>query len=220
MPEILWGLGFAACHQLPTHSLFCGTDQIPWCARCSGFYWGAFIAIIFLALFRTIRAGRPPLPVVIILGLGTILLAADALSDMFGWRSSTGFTRLGSGLWMGLSIPPLLWSWIARHSGGDENRAVVGYSWLMTVFGSAGLILWLGLTAPQWAWWLLAGGTALGQIGLWGLVNVAVMGLIITEGRLRWFWIILIAFVFLLLELLLLGMIHLALLGLVMPFTG
>jgi uncharacterized membrane protein len=215
MREILWGLGFAVCHQLPAHSLFCGTEQIPWCARCSGLYWGALISTITLLIFRPKGFARPPFVILIILSLGTFLLAVDALSDLIHLHASTNFTRLATGLLMGLSLPPLLVALLLKDGKLDESKPFLRWDWLVATFAMAGLALWFGLEGYDWSWGVLAGGTALGQMVLWGLCNLALAGFIIRrkpERKFRWLWIGILATVMLLVEFFLLGMVHFAML--------
>jgi uncharacterized membrane protein len=213
MREILWGLGFAVCHQLPTHSLFCGSEQIPWCARCTGLYWGALISAITLLILHPKGIARPPLVILTILCLGTLLLAVDALSDLFRLHASTNFTRLATGLWMGASLPPLLLALLLKGGKLDETKPFLRWDWLAATFVLAGLALWFGLTTYDWSWWALAGGTALGQIVLWGLCNLALAGLIIrrkASTKFRGAWMGILAATMLLLELFLLGTVHIA----------
>lgn len=40
-------VGYAVCHRLPSHSLFVGDTQLPLCARCTGEFNAAAIALIF-----------------------------------------------------------------------------------------------------------------------------------------------------------------------------
>jgi uncharacterized membrane protein len=213
MRELLWGLGFAVCHQLPSHSLFCGIEQIPWCARCTGLYWGALISSLTLLIFRPKGIARPPLAILTILGLGTLLLAVDALGDLFRLHASTNFTRLATGLWMGTSLPPLLLALLLRGCKLNEAKPFLRWVWLAATFLLAGLALSFGLAGYDWAWGVLAGGIALGQIVLWGLCNLAVAGLILSRKhatRLRWVWMGILAATMLILELFLLGTVHIA----------
>jgi uncharacterized membrane protein len=215
MREILWGLGFAVCHQILTHSLFCGGEQIPWCARCTGLYLGALVSTITLSVFRPKGFARPPLAILIILGLGTPLLALDALSDLLRLHQSTNFTRLATGLWMGISFPPLLIALLLKGGRLDEIKPFLRWDWLIATFGLAGLALWFGLMGYDWSWWVLAGATALGQIILWGLCNLALAGLIIrrkAERKFRWLEMGILATTLLLVEFFLLGVVHIAML--------
>ena len=215
MREILWGLGFAVCHQLPTHSLFCCAEQIPWCARCTGLYMGALISEITLFIFRPKGIARPPLLILIILSLGTFLLAVDALGDLFHLHASTNFTRLATGLWMGLSLPPLLVALLLKGGKLDETKLFLRWDWLAATLALAGFALWFGSVGYDWSWWVLAGGTALGQIVLWGLCNLALAGLIIPRKhgtKLRWVWMGILAAVMLLVEFFLLGTVHITML--------
>jgi uncharacterized membrane protein len=214
MRELFFGLGFAACHQLPTHSLCPGGDPMPWCARCTGLYLGALLAFILMALFRTRSVGKPHIVILIILGLGIPLLGIDALTSMVGWRNATNLTRLGSGLWMGISLPPLLWALLGAEAGGNKEKPVIGWMWLAVTGGLAILSAWLILTLQESGgealWWILSSASALGQVLLWGVVDLALAALIIKKGtQHRRIWSAIMAGVLLLAELFLLGMLHL-----------
>ncbi len=114
---------------------------------------------------------------------------------------------------MGLSLPPLLLALLLKGGNLDESKPFLRWDWLGATFGLAGLALWFGLTGYDWSWGVLAGGTALGQIVLWGLCNLALVGLIIRrkpETQFRWVWMGILATTMLLVELFLLGTVHIA----------
>ena len=49
----VYGLGSFVCHQLPERSWRLWTAQMPVCARCTGIYFGAAIAALTAAAFRS-----------------------------------------------------------------------------------------------------------------------------------------------------------------------
>lgn len=55
----LWWVGSAVCHQLPDHSFQLNGQQLPLCARCTGTYLSAFIALLYF-MTRGKRAAIPP----------------------------------------------------------------------------------------------------------------------------------------------------------------
>jgi len=59
LQEKLWWLGSAVCHQLPEHSFQLNGLQFPLCARCTGSFLSAFIAILFF-MVRGKKAAIPP----------------------------------------------------------------------------------------------------------------------------------------------------------------
>ncbi len=52
-------IGYAVCHRLPSHSLFVGTVQLPLCARCTGEFNAAAIALIFQGVLSRKRSLLP-----------------------------------------------------------------------------------------------------------------------------------------------------------------
>jgi len=116
---------------------------------------------------------------------------------------------------MGLSLPPLLLALLLKAGKLDKVKPFLRWDWLATTFALAGLALWFGLAGYDWSWWLMAVGTALGQIILWGLCNLALAGLIIRhkqEKKHRLVWLGILGTTLLLVEFFLLGMVHIAML--------
>lgn len=112
--------GYAICHRITERSFTVGGRQFPLCARCTGIYLGVVLAFTVLLLSgRGRRAGLPPLPSLLALGLFIAAMAVDGLnsySHFFpeaphlyqprnGLRLLTG---MGTGLAMGLVVAPAL----------------------------------------------------------------------------------------------------------------
>ena len=52
-------IGYAVCHRLDSHSLHIGSIQMPLCARCTGEFNAAFIALIFQGIISHKRSKLP-----------------------------------------------------------------------------------------------------------------------------------------------------------------
>jgi uncharacterized membrane protein len=76
-------IGYAVCHQIPSHSFIVCGHQFPLCARCTGTFAGALIGFLGQAVvLRRRRATEFPSPFIIaVLFLFTALWAADGLNS-------------------------------------------------------------------------------------------------------------------------------------------
>ncbi len=52
-------VGYAVCHRLPSHSFFVGDTQLPLCARCTGEFNAAAIALIFQGFISRKKSKLP-----------------------------------------------------------------------------------------------------------------------------------------------------------------
>jgi uncharacterized membrane protein len=110
-------IGYAVCHRIDLRSFHIGDYQFSVCARCTGQYLGAVLGLIFLALLRPRRAGRPPWFVIAILVLGVGGYALDGFNSFLHlipftekyWLYEPNNTlRLITGTLMGLGISVML----------------------------------------------------------------------------------------------------------------
>jgi uncharacterized membrane protein len=122
--DFLKKVGFAVCHQLPGHTLFCEGSMMPLCARCTGIYSSLFFTVmILLALGRLPRARLPSAPG-IALGLGFFAaMAADVFTALLGWRETSNTFRLATGALAGTAIPVLGLPLANRIIWERENKA-------------------------------------------------------------------------------------------------
>jgi uncharacterized membrane protein len=75
-------VGYAVCHQWPEHSFAVAGQSLPLCARCTGTYFGALLALAFiLATRRGKNAGWPPKSVLVLLGVGFAAMAVDGVNS-------------------------------------------------------------------------------------------------------------------------------------------
>jgi uncharacterized membrane protein len=74
-PRLVFPVGRFICHQRPERSFFIGVQQMPVCARCTGLYAGAALAVpLALALAVSLSAPR-----------ARVLLAIAALPTAITW---------------------------------------------------------------------------------------------------------------------------------------
>lgn len=112
--------GYAICHRISDRSFTVAGRQFPLCARCTGTYLGVALAFAILALTgRSRRAGLPPLPVLLVLGLFIAGMGIDGINSYAHFFPDAPhlyeprnwlrlLTGMGTGLAMGLVVAPAL----------------------------------------------------------------------------------------------------------------
>jgi uncharacterized membrane protein len=123
-------VGYAVCHQLPSHSFHLGGRQLPLCARCTGIYLGAFFTFFGLAGRHRDRSGEmPPVPVLALLLGFVALMALDGVNSYVAsffpflphpyeprnWLRLT--TGLPTGVAMAVIITPIFHATVWRSPG-------------------------------------------------------------------------------------------------------
>ena len=75
-------IGYSVCHQIDLRSFHLGDRPLPLCARCTGMYLGALLALTFHVV-RKPRAGRyPPRHLMVIFALFGLIWAIDGLNSV------------------------------------------------------------------------------------------------------------------------------------------
>jgi uncharacterized membrane protein len=109
-------IGYAVCHRIDLRSLHLGDRQLPLCARCSGMYLGALLALIYYQIGRP-RAGLfPPRVVIYIFVMFVLMWAVDGFNSFihllpFGPRLYTpsNTLRLITGFLMGIPLATMVY---------------------------------------------------------------------------------------------------------------
>ncbi len=110
-------VGYAVCHRLDQRSFHIGDYQFSVCARCTGQYLGAVLGVLFLAIFRPYRSGRPPWFIIGILIVWAATYALDGVNSFLHlipgtenlWLYEPNNTlRLITGTGVGLGISVML----------------------------------------------------------------------------------------------------------------
>src|SRR5512139_3814251 len=70
-------IGYAVCHRIDARSFHIGDDQLPLCARCTGEFFSAGTALIFMALVSGKRSKLPSRGIIAILILFFLAFGID-----------------------------------------------------------------------------------------------------------------------------------------------
>lgn len=151
----LQGLGFAVCHQSPTHSFHFHDHSMPLCARCTGMYLGALITMLMQIRRRNERLNAFPKPFFLVaFGLFLAGFAVDGFNSLF----AKGFdihlydtqnwmrliTGLGVGWGMGALIGPAIHQsvWVKSTNAAFFSKPVQ-LLWLVlfSAVPAAGMLL-------------------------------------------------------------------------------
>ena len=109
-------IGYAVCHRIDVRSFHLGTRALPLCARCSGMYLGALVAIgTLVALGRGRHGGFPRASLFAVFGLFAAAWAIDGLNSYLTLipgaphaYEPNNVLRLVTGTLMGLSLGVLV----------------------------------------------------------------------------------------------------------------
>lgn len=104
-------VGYAVCHRIELRSFALGERQLSLCARCTGMYLGAMLALAMQLGIGKKRAANPPLPVWLALGIFVLLFGIDGVNSYLhlfpgfvGIYEPQNWLRLFTGTGMGVSI--------------------------------------------------------------------------------------------------------------------
>lgn len=110
----LQAIGYSFCHQIESHTLTIGDKLLPLCARCTGMYLGALVAVIVLAN-RKRPAAAPSRARIIVLAMLFLGFVVDGVNSMLTTflhiqplYEPNNFMRLFSGLIMGMILANLI----------------------------------------------------------------------------------------------------------------
>ncbi|MCA1058463.1 DUF2085 domain-containing protein [Rossellomorea aquimaris] len=93
-------LSFMPCHRMPERSLNVKGKQFPLCFRCMGILFGMILGVSFTLLFFQALTFVHLLMAVLFI----IPLLVDGFTQKWGWRRSTNFLRLLTGLLCGMGL--------------------------------------------------------------------------------------------------------------------
>jgi uncharacterized membrane protein len=88
-------VGYAVCHRLDSHSLHIGDVQMPLCARCTGEFNAAAIALAFQGIVSPKKSRLPGRGVVAVLALLFLAFAIDGSNSYLALLKATDPTAFG-----------------------------------------------------------------------------------------------------------------------------
>ncbi|MBI9045623.1 MAG: DUF2085 domain-containing protein [Anaerolineaceae bacterium] len=151
-------IGYAVCHQIPSHSFQIGERSLPLCARCTGMHLGALFGLIF-HLFRGKRGLFPPFKLLIVFGLFLIAFGLDGINSYL--------TLLPPFDWIPDSYEPQ--NWLRLVTG-----VLLGTGIAAVIFPTFNQTIWKDwINEPALKTWK--------QLGTLILIAVGLIGLILTE---------------------------------------
>jgi uncharacterized membrane protein len=116
-------VGYAVCHRLDSHSLHIGSIQMPLCARCTGEFNAAAIALVFQGLFGARKSKLPSRGILAILAAFFLAFAVDGSNSYLALLKNSyvgafknipnlyvtdNTTRVFTGSGMGLALGSIL----------------------------------------------------------------------------------------------------------------
>jgi uncharacterized membrane protein len=108
-------IGYAVCHRIDLRSFHLGDRTLPLCARCTGMYLGAMLALGYQSLFGR-RSGAPPAGVLVALALFGLAFVVDGVNSFLSLipgvphlYSPQNWLRLLTGTGMGIVIGAALY---------------------------------------------------------------------------------------------------------------
>ncbi len=104
-------IGYAVCHRIDLRSFHLGERQVALCARCTGMYLGAVLALVFQAVVGRRRAGLPSRPILFFLAVMALAFVVDGLNSFISLipglpilYQPQNWSRLLTGTGMGIVI--------------------------------------------------------------------------------------------------------------------
>ena len=96
----IMNIGKYICHQKPERSFFIKGRQFPVCARCTGFYSGLVVYLVYSIFY----SNNYDLSMLILSIILMIPVAVDGLTQYFGPRESTNKLRFITGFIGGIGL--------------------------------------------------------------------------------------------------------------------
>lgn len=176
-------LGGGVCHQIADRSLQVAGRPLPLCARDTGTYLGALLALAAILLLRRARASLlPSWPALVALACFFVAWAVDGLNSYLALLGlphayePQNTLRLLTGSLQGQALMLLVWPLSAfAFWRAPERRPVVGAHELAVLAAAAALVaavLSQPWAAPRYLAGVLAG---LGLVGMFALLNALLL---------------------------------------------
>ncbi len=182
----LVAVGYAVCHRLDSHSLHIGSIQMPLCARCTGEFNAAAIALVFQALVGGRRSKLPSRGILAALIIFFLAFAIDGsnsylallknsyagpLARIPNLYTTTNVTRVFTGSGMGIAMGSVLYPMYNQSIWRmPAEKAVLNWPKFGFLVGGILLLDLAILTESPWVLYPVAVLSALGVVALLTLV--------------------------------------------------
>lgn len=144
-------IGYSVCHRIAVRSFLLGDRQLPLCARCSGMYLGALLAMVYLGSFGR-KGGLPPLRLAWVLGLFVVAFGIDGVNSYLHFFPSApwlynpeNWLRLVTGTGMGLGLGAVVVAVVHQTlwQNYDPQPALNSWRRLLLLIVMAGVLDWM-----------------------------------------------------------------------------
>jgi uncharacterized membrane protein len=187
-------IGYAVCHRIDVRSFHLGTRALPLCARCSGMYLGALVAMgTLVALGRGRHGGFPRPGLFVVFGLFAAAWAIDGLNSYLTLipgaphaYEPNNVLRLVTGTLMGLSLGVLVVAGFNQNAWRDwkKDPGIGSLREIGVLLGLAALVVLLVLSENPLVLYPLALLSAAGVVLILTLVyGVVALLLLRLENR-------------------------------------
>lgn len=172
-------VGYAVCHRIDLRSFHLGDRQLPLCARCTGMYTGAMLALGYQAARGRRRAGMPNRKVLAALGFLALAFAVDGINSYLhlfpglpGLYEPQNWLRLLTGTGMGMAAASILYPAFNQSvwADWDPQPAFENFRSLLGLLALGGLLDLLILSENPLALYPLALISATGVLVLLTMV--------------------------------------------------
>jgi uncharacterized membrane protein len=178
-------IGYAVCHRIDLRSLHLGDRQLPLCARCTGMYLGALLALgVFAALGRGRAGGLPPRAVMAVLLSFIALMGFDGVNSYLSLfpgaphlYEPNNTLRVITGTLNGLALATLTFPVLNQTlwADWDERPVLGGWRHLALLVALAGGVMALTLSGLHTVLYALALLSALGVLALVTALNTMLL---------------------------------------------
>lgn len=172
-------VGYAVCHRIETHSFLLGNRPIALCARCTGQYLSAVLAILYAGFLGRRQSGWPRKGGIVLLAFFVLAYGVDGVNSTlhaigkFHLYEPQNALRLVTGVGMGLVMGLGTWTlfqsmvWRVGDGGPNLDAPVLGgfWPWAGLLVG-AGIVAALVLDGNPLILYPLTLVSALGVVGL------------------------------------------------------
>jgi uncharacterized membrane protein len=203
-------VGYAVCHRIDARSFHIGDRQLPLCARCTGEFYAAGIALIFQAFVGGRRSKFPPRGIIAILILFFLAFGIDGSNSyLYLLKQAASHSpfekipnlyipnntlRLFTGSGMGLALAAVLYPVVNQTLWRElDNRPVLGWKSFGILVGIILVVNFLILTDSPIVLYPIAYLSALSTLSLlvivFGILWIMIMRQDNTFEDLRQLWL-------------------------------
>lgn len=185
-------IGYAICHQIPSRTFHINGVPLPLCARCTGIYLGALLALAGLSVLKRHRhVDFPPVPVLGTLVGFIVIMGFDGVNSYLTFFPSLphlyqpqNWLRLVTGTLNGLAMGVIVFPVVNAtlwHPGLVKNEPVLkNFKELAFFIAGAGLIILLVLWQHPLLLYPLTILSTLGVVLMLGMVSTG-LALVVTR---------------------------------------